>query len=405
MPALGADMQAGTVVEWLVGPGDPVHRGDVIAVVDTDKSTIDVECFDTGVVQQLLVPVGQKVPVGTPLAVIGADDTAAAAPAPVLAPPPPATPAFAGGHANSPLTRKRAAQAGLDLATLHGSGPGGAITRNDVEHPTRPARRRVSPYARRLAAARGLDPAALVPTSADGVLHAADLPPAPAAAPTRRDQGRSATAALMAKAKREIPHYYLTTDIDLLAATTWLRTHNRAVPVADRVLPAALLLRAVALAARAVPQLNGHWIDDAFVPGDGVHLGVAISLRGGGLAAPVVRDAHALGLDALMTRVREAGERARAGRLRSSEAAGATITVTNLGEQGVDSVVGVIYPPQVALVGFGAVRSRPWAVDHELSVRPIVTATLAADHRASDGAVGARLLREIDRRLQRPEEL
>ena len=186
---------------------------------------------------------------------------------------------------------------------------------------------------------------------------------------------------------------------------TWLRTHNRAVPVADRVLPAALLLRAVALAARVVPQLNGHWVDDAFVPGDGVHLGVAVSLRGGGLAAPVVRDADALGLDALMTRVRSAGERARAGRLRSSEAAGATITVTNLGEQGVDAVIGVIYPPQVALVGFGAVRPRPWAVGDELSVRPVVTATLAADHRASDGAVGARLLREIDRRLQRPEEL
>jgi pyruvate dehydrogenase E2 component (dihydrolipoamide acetyltransferase) len=209
----------------------------------------------------------------------------------------------------------------------------------------------------------------------------------------------------MARAKREIPHYYLTTDIDLSTALTWLRTHNRAVPVADRVLPAALLLRAVALAARAVPQLNGHWVDDAFVPGDGVHLGVAVSLRGGGLAAPVVRDADALGLDALMTRVREAGERARAGRLRSSEAAGATLTVTNLGEQGVDAVIGVIYPPQVALVGFGAVRSRPWATGDELSVRPVVTATLAADHRASDGAVGARLLREIDRRLQRPEEL
>jgi pyruvate dehydrogenase E2 component (dihydrolipoamide acetyltransferase) len=209
----------------------------------------------------------------------------------------------------------------------------------------------------------------------------------------------------MARANREIPHYHLGLDIDLGPALEWLREHNRAIPVAERVLPAAVLLRAVVQAARAVPELNGHWIEDRFVPGEAVHLGVAVSLREGGLAVPVVHDAGALGLDALMARTRESAERARTGRMRSSEASGATITVTNLGELGVDRVDGVIHPPQVALVGFGAVRRRPWADGDTVTVRPVVTATLAADHRASDGAVGARLLREIDRQLHRPEEL
>ncbi len=449
MPSLGADMESGTVLEWLVGPGDQVRRGDVVAVVDTDKAAIDVECFDSGVIERLLVQPGEKVSVGTALAVVtatGADagpappDTAAR---PREAPPPVPHPA-----ALSPLVRRRAAEAGLDIAALTGTGPGGVVTATDVEHALHPAapapaplgpsvtpappepvvaaepapppgtaapgaRLRVSPYARRLAAERGVDPTVLRGSGPGGLVRARDVPaiPVPVAADgagPAHDAAtalRRATAALMARSKREIPHYYLALDIDLGPALDWLRPHNRAIPVAARVLPAAVLLRAVVLAARAVPELNGHWVDDRFVPGQGVQLGVAVSLRGGGLVAPVIRDAGALGLDDLMARVREAGERARTGRLLSSEAGGATITVTNLGELGVDSVDGVIHPPQVALVGFGAVRPRPWAAGDAVVVRPVVTATLSADHRATDGAVGARLLREIDRWLRRPEEL
>lgn len=456
MPALGADMEAGTVMEWLVRPGDRVRRGDVVAVVDTDKAAIDVECFTDGVVERLLVEPGRKVAVGTPLAVIGAEAGTGTPeppgpprpvpprpfeppteppippgepPIPPRPQPPPLTPPWpppapsplppephlaAHPAARSPLTRKLAAEAGIDLARLHGTGPDGLVTRADVERAAHPAtgpagapRLRITPYARRLAAERGVDPTALTGSGADGAVHARDVPDQGA---VRRpvspaDAARRATAALMARAHREIPHYYLALDIDLAPALEWLRDHNRRIPVAARVLPAAVLLRAVVLAATAVPQLNGHWRDDRFVPSPEVHLGVAVSLRRGGLVAPVIHDATALGVDDLMARMREAAERARAGRMRSSEASGATITVTNLGDQGVDQVDGVIHPPQVALVGFGAVRERPWADGGSVIVRPIVTATLAADHRASDGAVGARLLREIDRRLHRPEEL
>lgn len=401
MPSLGADMERGTVVEWLVGPGDEVHRGDVVATVDTEKSLIDVECFESGTVERLLVGTGTTVPVGAPLAVIATapdgaatgesatEESATAAPAPPV--PHPA--------ARSPLARRRAAAAGLDLASLPGSGPHGEVVGADVDRAVR--RPRISPYARRLATERGLDPAALA-AGRPHPLRARDLPAAPSAqAPPPRP--RSATAALMTRSKRDIPHYYLSTDIELGAALQRLRRHNREVPVADRVLPAALLLHAVAGAARAVPELNGHWMDDRFVPGDGVHLGVAVSLRGGGLTVPVLHHADRLDLGALMTALREAAGRARSGRLRSSEASGATLTVTDLGELGVDAVTGVIFPPQVAMVGFGAVRPRPWADGDSVSVRPVVTTTLSADHRATDGVTGARLLHEIDHRLHRTE--
>ena len=197
----------------------------------------------------------------------------------------------------------------------------------------------------------------------------------------------------------------MATDIDMTAATRWLEQINGQRPVASRLLPAALLLKATALAARERPALNGSWIDDELVPAPGVHLGVAVSLRSGGLVAPALHDADTMDLDALMAALRDLTQRARAGRLRSSEMADPTITVTNLGDQGVDTVFGVIYPPQVALVGLGKVVERPWAVDGMVGARPVVRASLAADHRATDGLAGARFLGDLDRFLQHPEEL
>ncbi|MGZ4625208.1 MAG: 2-oxo acid dehydrogenase subunit E2, partial [Kineosporiaceae bacterium] len=216
---------------------------------------------------------------------------------------------------------------------------------------------------------------------------------------------RAAIAALMARSKREIPHYYLSATVDMAAAVSWLRDRNRDLPVADRLVPAALLLKATALAARRVPQLNGFWLDGRFVAARSVHLGVAISLRGGGLVAPALHDADTLTVPDLMAALKDLVARARGGRLRGSEMNDPTLTVTNLGEQGVESVFGVIYPPQVALVGFGRVLERPWAVGGLLGVRPTVSLTLSADHRATDGFTGARFLDLIDHLVQKPEEL
>ena len=424
MPSLGADMEEGTLLEWLVKPGDTVHKGDIVAVVDTAKAAVEVESFVEGVVQQLLVEPGTTVPVGQVLATLGG--TAAAAPLGI--PAPAATTVLAATHhppppVHSPLVRREAARLGVDLTRVVGTGPGGSITRHDVTvaaegrpTPPRPAatgtRIRVTPYARRLAGELGVDLATLAgsngaPVRAADVRAAAatGVPPAEVAHTSRPDAMRAAIAALMARSKREIPHYYLATTVDLGRALDWLHERNRALAVTDRIVPAALMLKATALAAQATPALNGFWVDGAFRPGGPVHLGIAVSLRGGGLVAPALHDAANLSLTDLMAQMRDLVTRARSGRLRGSELSDPTLTVTNLGEQGVELVHGVIYPPQVALVGFGRVVERPWAVDGLLGVRPVTTVTLAGDHRATDGFTGARFLADIDQRLQRPEEL
>ncbi|MFF4546629.1 2-oxo acid dehydrogenase subunit E2 [Streptomyces sp. NPDC001406] len=457
MPSLGADMDEGLLQEWLVGPGDRVHKGDVVAVVETDKAAIEVECFESGTVGQLLVQAGTRVPVGTPLAVIeGATPEPRPARKPVATgsrdkhtrhavrtsgsptplPPKPAAEATSAIGAG-PLVRHLALQRGVDLTAVHGTGPGGRITRADVERaaPASGPRVRATPYARRLARDLGIDLATVRGTGDGGAVRAADVHTAtrarverpeperagargpereqqgPVAVPTdsarehRTDAMRRAIADLMSRSKREVPHYYLSTTIDFSASGEWLRRFNRGRPLSDRLVPAALLLKAAATAAREVPSLNGYWQNDQFVAGSAVNLGVAVSLRQGGLLAPVIRDADTLSPDILMATLKDLVQRARRGRLRGSEMSGATLTVTNLGDQGVETVFGVIHPPQVALVGFGAVVERPWAVGGMLGVRPVVTATLAADHRATDGAVGARYLTAVGRLLQKPEEL
>jgi pyruvate dehydrogenase E2 component (dihydrolipoamide acetyltransferase) len=216
---------------------------------------------------------------------------------------------------------------------------------------------------------------------------------------------RAAIAVAMARSKREIPHYYLSESIPMRAALDWLHARNAALPVTERLLPAAVLIRAVALALRAAPQLNGHFVDGAFRASAAVHVGVAISLRGGGLVAPALHDVQAKPLPQLMAELADLVRRARGAGIRSSEITDPTITVTNLGDVGVESVFGVIYPPQVALVGFGRIAARPWIVDDAVVAMPVLTASLAADHRASDGHGGALFLAALAEQLQRPDAL
>lgn len=216
---------------------------------------------------------------------------------------------------------------------------------------------------------------------------------------------RRAIAAAMARSKREIPHYYLSTTVDLTRALVWLEAANAKRPPLQRLLLAALLLKAVAHALIEAPEFNGFFTAEGFRPGPGIHIGTAIAIRGGGLVAPAVHDADKLSVDELMVQLRDLVARARSGALRSSELSDPTITVTSLGERGVETVFGVIYPPQVALVGFGVPVERPWVVSGEIAARRVLMATLAADHRASDGHRGALFLADIDSRLQTPEKL
>jgi pyruvate dehydrogenase E2 component (dihydrolipoamide acetyltransferase) len=371
MPSLGADMEAGTLMKWLVHPGDAVRRGDLAAVVQTEKADIEVEVFASGTVEKLHVAEGEKVPVGTLLATIRGEAEAAVAAAPP-SPAPQAPAALPGLRPRvSPAARRRAEELGLDLAPVRGTGPDGAITITDVEGVAVPSAER-----------------------------APSAPPPDRAAAMRR-----AIAAAMSRSNREIPHYYLGTEIDMSAAQQWLGSQNAKRPVTDRILPAALLLKSVALAAREVPEMNGFFLDGSFRPSSSVHPGVAISLREGGLVAPALHDADTKSLEELMKELRDLVARARAGSLRSSEVSDPTITVTNLGDLGVETVYGVIFPPQVALVGFGRITERPRVRQGAVAPAPTVMATLAADHRASDGHRGGLFLAAIDRLLQKPDAL
>ncbi|WP_096670421.1 dihydrolipoamide acetyltransferase family protein [Polaromonas sp. AET17H-212] len=390
LPSLGADMDEGTLLTWQVKPGDAVKRGQVVAVVDTSKAAVDVEIWQDGVVAELLVQPGEKVPVGTVLARLQAPGEEAAAPAEAPAPaagpltaaaalPQPVTPpvpeapstTMAARHPVSPAARRRAKQLGLDPDTMRGSGPQGAVTLADIE----------------AAAAGRVAPAVA------------------ASAPDRQKVMRQAIAAAMSRSKREIPHYYLSDTIPMTAALAWLQQRNEGVAITERMLPAVLLLHAVAVALRRAPQLNGFYRDGEFQPATAVHAGVAISLRGGGLVAPAIHDVGAKPLVQLMHELADLVRRARAGSLRSSEMSDPTLTVTNLGDQSVEAVFGVIYPPQVALVGFGRLAVRPWVQDGKVCALPLLTATLAADHRASDGHQGALFLAELRELLQQPQTL
>ncbi|MEA5153471.1 dihydrolipoamide acetyltransferase family protein [Raineyella sp.] len=413
LPSLGADMDEGTLVQWLVAPGDTVAKGQIVAVVETTKAAIDVECWLEGTVHELLISPGEKVPVGTLIATLLAPGEAPpapasgeapaasargeAAPGPVRAPVPGASPAPtpesesepesepepepepaadaavpAGRRRVSPAARRRAAELGIDVATVPASGPDDTVMLTDIER-----------------VATGQQP---VPT--------------PGATPAdRQAELRRAIGAAMSRSKREIPHYYLAETVAMGRATAWLTAANAERPITERLVMAVLQLKAVAVALADFPELNGHVVDGEFRPAADAHLGVAISLRGGGLVAPAIHDVRHLALPDLMAAMLDLVQRARAGALRSSEMADATITVTNLGDQGVETVFPVIHPPQVAIVGFGTVAPRPWVEAGALTVMPTVMATLAADHRVSDGHRGGLFLAALRDLLQRPEDL
>ena len=211
---------------------------------------------------------------------------------------------------------------------------------------------------------------------------------------------RSAIAERMSRANRETPHYHLARDIDVGALKMWLDQRNAARSISERLLPAACYVRAVAVAAARHHDLNGFWIDDHFEPASAVNVAMIISLRRGGLVAPHIERADQRSVDEIMVALNELVTAARTGTLRGSWLTGSTITVTNLGDTGADLVHGVISPPQVALVGFGRALPRPWVVNELVTVRPVMTATLAADHRATDGAIGSRFLATIADELE-----
>lgn len=396
MPSLGSDMESGTLVEWLVKPGESVQRGDVVAVVETQKGAIEIETFEAGRVDSLTAEPGQTLAVGAPMAVILAEGESPPARAPA--------PAEAQAAPGKPL-----ADAAAQAQPPQAEPP-------QAERPPSPAPRpRASPAARSLARERGIDLAGLRGTGPSGAILLSDVA---AASPPRAERDgaqpapgrvdiaemRKAIAAAMSRSKRTIPHFYLSQTVDIEALSTSLETGNAERAPADRILLGAAFVRAAVIAAQAVPRLNGHY-DDArgFVEAENVNAGVAVALRGGGLVAPALIDAGTLDLAATMQGMRDLVGRARAGRLRNSEMTQGTITVSSLGESGAEAMAGIIFPPQVALVTFGAPQRRPWVVGDAVVPRRTVTVTLSVDHRVSDGRGADRFLAALADALLRPE--
>jgi pyruvate dehydrogenase E2 component (dihydrolipoamide acetyltransferase) len=389
MPSLGADMEAGTLVEWKVKPGDVVKRGDVVAVVETDKGAIDVEIFESGAVEKLVVAPDTRVPVGAVLALIAGQASSSATPSPIvgegggegakrapeksqtLSPTLPhdggegqkAT--LTGRQKISPAARAHAQQLHVALESLHGTGPGGVITLQDVEQAAKAA--------------------PIKPSAPSGM--------------------REVIAAAMTKSKRDIPHYYLSTEVDYSATMAWLAKRNVELPIEQRMLPLVPLLRSIVLALQAFPDFNGYYKVNAYQPSKAIHLGVAIAQRGGGLIAPALLDAQDQALPQLTQTLGDLVNRVRAGRLKNRELSDGTITLTSLGDGGVDAVFPVIYPPQVAIIGAGTIRERAWSVNGKLEARPVMTLSLAADHRVSNGRSGAQFLARIRDLLQAPDKL
>ena len=395
MPSLGADMEDGTLVEWRVKSGDTVNRGDIIADVDTQKGLIEIEVFEEGTVDQLVVKEGEKVPVGTVMATIipiGDKESARKESLPVKAEPvvmqkaktqattePVKQPLKVGSTIShdhlkiSPLAKRMAEEKGIDLSIIKGSGPEGSIVKKDIELAAKTkveSHKEVSEEKKEIAS--------------QGI--------------------RAAIAMAMSRSNREIPHFYLETRIDMSQALEWLKETNKERVLKDRLLSAVLLIKATAKAVKEVPVVNAYW-ENGLQLKDAINIGFAVSLRKGGVVIPAIRDADQKSLAEIMTLLKDLIPRARVLKLRSSELSESTITLTNVGEGNVDKVFGVIYPPQVAIIGFGNIVEEAWVDNGAISARPVIHVTLAADHRAIDGYLGGRFLTALKNHLQNPATL
>ena len=386
MPSLGADMESAVLMEWLVKEGDRVKKGQVIAEVETSKGVIEIEVFEDGIIEKILVEIGTECDVGTPLALIRYKGESVAEieaeSKPEIAPIPDSQPFELSEPEPSPETKEV---------------PQAVNAEKHIQ---------ASPAARKRAKELGVDLTVLA-SKIEGKIRIKQVE---AAAETKdkvpaMDGMRQAIAAAMSRSNREIPHYYLSTSINMTPSLQWLEEQNSNRTIQERILPAALLIRAVVQALGEVPELNGFWQEDAQQVSKEIHPGIAIALRKGGVITPALLDAQEMSLDETMQALGDLISRARAGKLRSAEVTKQTITITNLGDLGVERVYGVIYPPQVALVGLGRIIDTPWAEGDALMVRKVMQATIAGDHRVTDGRTGALFLDKLNQLLQKPEEL
>ncbi len=415
MPRLSDTMSEGTVGRWLKQPGDPVVAGEIIAEIETDKATMELEAFESGTLQQIIVPEGKTVPIGEVIALIGDGPVVAAAPA---APAPAAVTAAPAGPAPaatvvaapplpadengrilaSPVARRIAEELGVDLRQVRGTGPGGRILKENVEE-----------FAARMrAAGQPPAPAPVAPTPAPPPVAPTPAPPPVAPAPAlpgaeAMGRMRRAIARTMSESKPGVPHIYVTIDVEMDAA---MALREQLIASGVRVSVNDLVVKAAAQALLKVPAVNSSYALTAegqpgIVRHRQVNVSVAVALDDG-LVAPVVKDADKKSLSAISAEIRDMALRARDGKIKQHELEGATFQVSNLGMYGVSEFVSIITPPQAASLAVGAVRRVPVVKGEAISIGQVMTITISADHRVVDGAVAARYLQELKALLENP---
>jgi len=403
MPKLGFDMAEGTLIEWVKGEGDEVGEDDVIAIIETDKASVEVPALRSGVLRALLVKEGQTVPVGQPIAIIGAADeeidlealgvTEAAPEAEAgeveeaVAPPPEAPPAVERGRlAVSPVARRMAEELGIDLTRVRGTGPNGRIIKRDIEA-----------YLREMEKAPEKAPPPIPTPSHAPAPEGIQVEPM---TPMRETIGRR-----MVESKQQAPHFYITYEIDMEAAMALRQELNALLPEDERISVNDLVIKAAAIALREFPRLNASFAGDEIHIHEQVNIGIAVA-REVGLVTAVIRDCDRKPLAQIAREARELVRRVREGRMRPDDMVGSTFTISNLGMFGVEEFAAIINPPQAAILAVGAVRRVPVVTeDGELAVGARMKVTISADHRVTDGAEAARFMQAFKRALEEPLRL
>lgn len=408
MPQMGADMVEGTVITWFKQVGDSVEVGDIIAEIETDKANVELEAFEAGTMRQHVVTEGDVVPVGEVIALLGGAGealpdvakqpaaetpvrrTPEAEPVPVNAETPAvsAEPVAGSGSATktldgrlriSPVASRIAAENGFDPSSIAGSGPDGRILRRDVE---------AAIAAKPTVAAPAL--AASAPALADETVPLSRM--------------RQTIARRMSQSKQTQPHYYLTLDVDMTDAMAFRKQANEVATDEQRLTVNDLIVKACALALERHPKFNGEFSDEGLKSHGQINIAIGIALDEG-LIAPALLDCSSKSLGTIATEAKDLVERARTGHLRADEYGSGTFTITNLGSFGVESLIGIINPPQAAILGVGSVMEKPAVHEGEIAIRQVMKLALSADHRVSDGAEGARFIKEIQGVLENPGAL
>jgi pyruvate dehydrogenase E2 component (dihydrolipoamide acetyltransferase) len=387
MPSLGFDMTEGLVAHWLKNEGDPVEKGQAIAEIETEKATVEIEAAAAGILARIIVQAGETVPVGTLIGVIadaGEEVAAVSAPAPPAPPPsPPTAPVSEAGEGAapsearvkaSPVARKMAGEAGLDLSRIKGTGPGGRVVERDVQ----------------AAIASGSAPAP------PGV----PAKPAPGATMPLNPM-RKTIARRMTESKAAAPHFYITVEINMDDAMKMREQLNALAPEGERISVSDLVVAAVARTLARFPALNASYREDNLEMHSQVNIGIAVALEDG-LIPPVLRDADKKPLKRIAAESRALAERARTNKLRSDDLGGGTFTVSNLGMFDVDEFIAIINPPEAAILAVGAVTRRPVAAAGEVRIAPLMKTTLSVDHRVADGAQAGRFMQEFKKLLENP---